>query len=322
MRRVLPLDMACSEGPAPASAGPFVVSENAHLLVYKHVCLYVYVHVSDPVVSIDGELVPASSASISVFDRGLLYGDGCFEVLRTWAGVARDLDAHLARLYTTARFLAMDVLDESLLRDAVERSVMAAGAGEHRIRIVLTRGPGGLAQSFAELGRGRAIVIVEPLPVLPTELSLAVVDWPVAPGASHKTLSYLDPLIARELARAAGADEALRLDARGDVVEGATCNVFVVETGSVVTPPLESGALPGVVRARVLALCERLAVPATVRRISIDQFRSADEVFVTSSLRGVVPITRIDGVPRPVGPLTQKLSASYRGVMRSASTVI
>ena len=145
---------------------------------------------------------------------------------------------------------------------------------EYRIRVVMTRGPGGLAQPFTDLGRGRAIVIVEPLPPPPTELSIAVVDWPIASAGSakhgHKTLAYLDPLIAHELARAAGADEAIRLDPKGHVVEGATCNVFLVARGTVVTPRLFDGALKvarRVVNLKWVRLLDRRFTPVIADRI-------------------------------------------------------
>ncbi len=282
------------------------------------------------VVSIDGVLVPAEEASISVFDRGLLYGDGCFEVLRTWESVAVDLAAHLDRLLATAEVLQLQTLDRTTLEEAVYRTIAAAKTDmptiepmthlEYRIRIVVTRGPGGLAQSFSDLGRGRAIVIVEPLPPPPVELSVAIVDWPIASAMTskhgHKTLAYLDPLIARELARAAGADEAIRLDPKGHVVEGATCNVFLVERGAVATPRLNEGALPGIVRARVLSLCAAEGVPSAERVISVRDLNGADEVFVTSSLRGVVPVTRIDGASRAAGPITAVIQRSYQRAMR------
>jgi branched-chain amino acid aminotransferase len=283
-------------------------------------------------VSIDGAVVPPETASVSVFDRGLLYGDGCFEVLRTWDGVAVDLPAHLDRLYATAKFLQLAVLERSKLEEAVYRTIAAATPpietpravtflGDHRIRIVITRGEGSLAQPFAALGRGRAIVIIEPLPPPPTELSLAVVDWPIAHPASlstggHKTLSYLDPLIARELARAAGADEAVRLDSKGHVVEGATCNVFVVSSGAVATPRLDEGALPGIVRARVLKACAEERISAAERVISIRDLRNADELFVTSSLRGVVAVTRLDSLAKAAGPITAQLVRAYVRAMR------
>lgn len=272
-------------------------------------------------VSIDGAMVAPERASVSVFDRGLLYGDGCFEVLRTWDGVARDLEAHLDRLLETARFLSLKTLVRPTLNEAVYRTIAAAGPGEHRIRILLTRGPGSLAQRLGDLGPGRTIVIVEPLPPQPAELSLAVVDWPVARRGNrgHKTLAYLDSVIAQELARAAGADEAVRLDSARRVVEGATCNLFVVQGDTVSTPPVETGALPGIVRGRVLALCARDGIATRIRRLALRDLRTASEVFATSSLRGVVPVTRLDQVPLSRGPVTERLANAYAAVMRATT---
>jgi len=272
------------------------------------------------VISIDGALVPPEQASISVLDRGLLYGDGCFEVLRTWGGAARELPAHLDRLLETARALELRTLERPRLAAAVHAAVAAAGPGEHRIRIVLTRGPGSLAARLGELGPGRAIVIVEPLPPQPAELSLAVVDWPLPArrGRGHKTLAYLDAVIARELARAAGADEAIRLDAAGRVAEGATCNLFAVLPSEVVTPPVDHGALPGIVRARVLAICARAGLAVRERELSLSELCAAQEVFVTSSLRGVVPVTRVDRALLARGAVTERIAAAYAAEMRAA----
>ena len=271
-------------------------------------------------VSIDGVVVPAEAATISVFDRGLLYGDGCFEVLRTWDGVARDLEAHLDRLFDTAAFLHLQSLPRDALAAAVARTIAAAGPGDHRLRIVLTRGPGGLASPLPALGRGAAIVIVEPLPALPAEISLAVVDWPLPSrlGRGHKTLAYLDHVLAQELARERGADDAVRLDAAGDAVEGGTCNLFAVLGAVVVTPPVDAGALPGIVRGRVLDLCAEAGIRTVVRALALRELRSADEVFATSSLRGVVPVTRLDADVRPRGPVTLRLVRAYQAAMRVA----
>jgi len=274
-------------------------------------------------VSIDGQLLTPAAAVISVFDRGLLYGDGCFEVLRTWDGVARDLDAHLDRLYETAKFLDLRALERPRLVEAVYRTIAAAvkEPGERKLRIVLTRGEGGLAERIGELGPGRAIVIVEPLGEQPAEVSLAVVDWPVPRrrGRGHKTLAYLDNILARELARAAAADEAVRLDDAGHVIEGATCNIFAVIKGTVVTPPTGRGALPGIVRSRVLELCEREGIPAAARDVTLRELRGADELFITSSLRGVVPVTVLDKTLRSTGPITPRLAHAYQAMMRTVT---
>jgi branched-chain amino acid aminotransferase len=271
-------------------------------------------------VSIDGVVVAPERAMISVFDRGLLYGDGCFEVLRTWDGVARDLDAHVDRLLETAAFLQLQTIERTRLVEAVYRTIAAAGPGEHRIRIVLTRGPGGLGARLAELGPGTTIVMVEALPAQPDGVSLAVVDIPLArrAGRGHKTLAYLDHVLARELARVRGADEAVRLDADGHAIEGATCNLFVVHGGVVITPPVDSGALPGIVRARVLALCAKATIRTVVRALGLRDLRIADELFVTSSLRGVVPVTALDGQALDRGAITERLASAYAAAMRVA----
>ncbi|MBX3160036.1 MAG: aminotransferase class IV [Deltaproteobacteria bacterium] len=278
-------------------------------------------------VSIDGALVAPDAARISVFDRGLLYGDGCFEVLRTWDGVARDLDAHLDRLYDTARYLSLRTIERKHLVEAVYRTIAATHAdqpgprGDQRIRIVLTRGPGAVTARLGELGPGRSIVVVEPLPPQPGEITLATVDFPVPRRGArgHKTLSYVEHLLARELARVAGADEAVRLDGAGHVIEGATCNLFAVLRGAVATPPIERGALPGIVRARVLQLCAAEGILASVRDLAPRDLRSADELFVTSSLRGVVPVTVLDGVLCKTGPVTPRLAHAYSVAMRTIS---
>ena len=187
------------------------------------------------------------------------------------------------------------------------------------IRIVVTRGPGPLARRIRDLDAGKTIVIVEPLPRAADDgVSLAIVDCPLArrAGRGHKTLAYLDHVIARELARDAGADEAIRLDADGNVVEGATSNVFAVVGGTVVTPPVDTGALPGIVRRRVLELH-----PVIVRPLSRRELVDADEMFLTSSIKGVIGVNRLDNEPRAVGPLTTRIAEAYVACMREPSTI-
>jgi branched-chain amino acid aminotransferase len=270
-------------------------------------------------ISIDGVLVDAEHATISVFDRGLLYGDGLFEVLRTWDGLAVDLAAHLDRLYASATALSLRAIERPALAAAVERTVAAAGEGDHRIRIIVTRGPGSLGATTHTLGPGRAIVIVEPLGELPDRLAAAIVDWPLPlrAGATHKTLAYLDHIIARDLARAAGADEAIRLDASGQAVEGSTSTLYAVAGDTIVTASVSAGILPGIVRARVIAIAERLGIVVREAAIAVDELRAADEIFVSSSLRGVVPITRLDGVPLPSGLITARIAGGLRDEMLS-----
>jgi len=208
-------------------------------------------------------------------------------------------------------------LERSFVENSLRRALELSGPGEKRIRIVLTRGPGSVHARAGTLGPGRTIIIVEPLPAQPDDVSLAIVDWPLPRrrGPGFKTLSYLDHLIARELAAQAGADEAVRLGADGDVVECATANLFIVAGGgNVATPPLDGGILPGITRARVCA-----THPVQERRISVPELHAAEEIFVTSALRGVVAVTRLDGVMRAPGPVTAHIRTAYLAALRQQS---
>ncbi len=312
---------------------------------------------------IDGRVVDAASARISVLDRGLLYGDGLFEVLRTWNGRAIDLDAHLDRLADSARWLRLPI-DRAAIAHAVQLAIGAASAiappttsttstststttatsttssRDYRIRIVVTRGPGGLAVPMASAGPGHTIVIAEPLGALTQTMSLALVEWalPERVGRGHKTLAYLDHIIAKELARERGADDAVRLDASGKVVEGGTCNVFAVIGGVVfgasdgfaAAPGFapdggddqaeRGGVLPGVTAARVVSICRQADIPVVIGPIEVTAFLAADEVFATSAIRGVVAVTRLisDGErDLPCGVLTSRIRAAYVGAMSS-----
>ena len=274
-------------------------------------------------IAIDGILVRDDDAKISVLDRGFLYGDGLFEILRTWKRRAVDLDLHLDRLAASAIELHMAV-DRAAIARAVS-DVIAATEGEQRLRIIVTRGQGGITARFADVRGGHTIVIAESL-TLPTEevaqASVAVVDYPVLQraGHAHKTLSYLDHLIAKQLAAEAGADEALRCAPDGSIVEGATSNLFILIHGIVVTPPV-AGILPGITRGHVLACCGALGLAYQERGIGRAELAAADEIFVTSAVRGIVAVTRLDGRSHGngVGVVTKELALAYAERMRRAT---
>jgi branched-subunit amino acid aminotransferase/4-amino-4-deoxychorismate lyase len=255
-------------------------------------------------VSIDGVIVSEQDATISIFDRGFLYGDGLFETFRTWDCVAVDWPEHMARLRASAAALQMRVgaID-------VETAIAAAGDGEKRVKVIVTRGPGAPGARLGALGPGRVIVIVEALGEIARTATARVVDMPLARRSEgHKMLAYVENLMARELA--APADEGIRLDADGFVAEGAMSNVFVVEDGVAWTPALGTGVLGGITRGHVIAL------GAKERRVSVEEMRAADEVFVTSAIRGVVGITELDGESCAVGQVTADFAARYERAMR------
>lgn len=248
---------------------------------------------------VDGEV----AEQISVLDRGFLYGDGLFEVFPSWA----DVEPHLDRLYASAAALKLRLIDRGDLRAQIDR----ARGTDQRIRVIVTRGAGSVGKRVADLGPGHTIIIAEPLGPLPREMSVALVDWPLPRRATpaHKTLAYLDHILARELAAEAGADEALRLDADGNVAECASANLFIVRNNCVATPPL-AGILPGITRARVLAWCRAHGIVVDEKSISRDMVEGADELFATSAVRGVVAITRLDGHPRNGGAMTARIAAA------------
>jgi branched-chain amino acid aminotransferase len=277
------------------------------------------------VVMIDGELLAPEHAKVSVFDRGFLYGDSVFETIRTYGGRPFALEEHLERLERSARLVAIDmpVPRETLRRELLD-AVAAAGNPESYVRLTVTRGSGelGLDPGLAS-GPLRVVIVapLEPPSAQAYEDGIAAVTYRTqratddtnAMGA--KVGNYLVSVLAMREARAAHAAEALIVDGNGNVVEGATSNVFVVKDGRVLTPPDTAGILPGITRAKLLAVCADESVQVELRSLSLEEVRKADELFVSSSIRELLPVVRVDGSAiaggRP-GPVTRHLLTSFR----------
>jgi branched-chain amino acid aminotransferase len=277
------------------------------------------------VVSIDGVLRSPDQATVSAYDRGFLYGDAVFEVFRTYGGRPFALDEHLARLRRSAErvFIPMPV-DEGTLRLEIEEALGAAGNEESYVRLVLTRGTGPLALDPDSATHPLRVLYVEP--VVPpagdayvhgvavvTVHTRRATDETSAAGA--KVSNYLANLLALREARSKGAHEALVVDARGHVVEGASSNVFIVSGGRLVTPPESAGILVGITRAHILAAARALGIPVEERELSLTDVHGADEVFITSSIRELVPVVRVDdrviGSGKP-GPISRSLHRRFR----------
>jgi branched-chain amino acid aminotransferase len=289
--------------------------------------------VSAGVVFLDGEVVELAHARVPITDRGLRYGDGVFEVLRTANGRPFLLERHLARLATGAAAIALSPPPAVALADAVLRATAALlatypVAAEARLRILLSRGDAELSRRLADAGPPRLVVIAEPL-ALPSDdayargIALATVARRMiaadALDPRVKSLAYLDRVLALEEARAAGAHEALRLAADGRVAECATANVFYVRGGTVTTPPADR-ALAGVTRGLVLELCAEAGLPTREHAPAPAELAAADEVFVTSAVKGVMPVSRLDEQPRAIGPTTRQLMQRYRDRLASTSS--
>ncbi|MBT8495532.1 MAG: aminotransferase class IV [Deltaproteobacteria bacterium] len=278
-------------------------------------------------VYIDGKIVDRQDAMVSVFDRGFLFGDSVYETMRTQAGNPVDLQAHLDRLKRSADAISMPLPEPRILERAIDETLAASGNDESSIRVVVTRGSGeiGLATDLAE--SSTLIIMVRPLVRPPEEFyqrgaKLAVVGVQRTPkravDPAIKSGNYLNNIMALSEARKEGAHEAVMCDRDGRVAEGSTSNIFAVIDGVVTTPPLHVGLLPGITRSRVLELAQAAGLEVREAMLTPDQLSAADEVFITSSIRGVLPIGEVGEVRVPApGPITRQIMKLYRSHLDS-----
>jgi branched-chain amino acid aminotransferase len=265
---------------------------------------------------LDGALVDEEAACVSASDHGFLVGDGVFDTLRVYRGRPFALGEHLARLRESAAAMRIPMPASIDLEEATRDVLEANDLTEARMRITLTSGAGppGLAR-----GDGPATVLIVAFAITAwSSTSTAAVSRlrrdQSSPLAGVKTISLAGSVIALAEAREAGADEALLLNARGELCEATTANVFLVREGIATTPPLDSGCLAGITRQHVLAL------GATEQTLVAEDLVHAEEAFLTSSTREVQPLVAIDG--RPVsagepGPITRRLAEAYSAMVDS-----
>jgi branched-chain amino acid aminotransferase len=286
-------------------------------------------------VYIDSSIVDGSEARVPVTDHGLLYGDGVFEGIRTYAGRIFRLDDHLARLATSARAIALEIPEGlDAVRQTVIDTVRAFGRPDAYIRLLVTRGEGELGVDPSSCARPRVICIVDEVAIYPPEVrsrGLALHTVSVRRSAPDvldprvKSLNYLSSVMAKLEARRCGADEALILNAAGQVAEAAVANVFAVSRGELRTPPPTDGALEGITRASVLELARALGLGAPERSLGRVDLFGADEVFLTGTGVGIVPVRSLDGRPlgRGVpGPLTEKLQQAFAELVRETGVPV
>ena len=276
------------------------------------------------VVSINGRILAPEQAVVSVFDHGFLFGDSVYEVVRTRRGVPVTMEEHLDRLLGSARQIYMELpWSRDEMRSRVREAHRAAGNEESYFRIVATRGAGEISLLPDSCRDPLLIVIAKPLPVPPASvardgLAVALVARPrndrraLNPGA--KTGNYLNNVLALIEARRAGAEDAVLLNPAGMLAEATTSNLFLVKGGRVRTPTLESGILAGITRDLLMREMPRAGLAAEEAELPLEALLSADEAFLTSTIRGVAPVTRVDGKPvgegRP-GPVTRRVAALY-----------
>ena len=278
---------------------------------------------------IDGEWHTRETARVSVFDHGLLYGDGVFEGIRAYSGKVFKLKEHLDRLYESAHAVMLTIpLSKEEFARVIEEALVRSGLQDAYFRPIVTRGIGDLGVDPRKCPKASVIVIVDNIKIWTTErlekgLSVISAGTPIPHRESLsprvKSLNYLSHCMAKMEANVAGADEALMLDSSGYVAEGTGQNVFVIKGGVLRTPPLHAGILGGITRGVVMELgCE---AGLRVREEILNRFDiyTADEAFLTGTASEIAPISSYDGRPVGIGragPITRDLIQRFQAYVR------
>ncbi len=280
---------------------------------------------------LNGKLVPRSAASIPVDDLGFLYGAACFETMRAAGGAIFRLGRHIRRLEAGLDAMGVHAPGRATLtgavRETLEANGLVGGSTEARVRLTVSAGPGNGRPDLAAASAPTVLITAEPLPAPPGPARLAVVTQRLdeqRPLREAKTANYLTLLLALREARAAGCDDALLINHRGHVAEAATANLFAVAVGTLVTPPLDDGPLPGITREAVLECAAAIELPAVERSQTLEQLLEASELFITNSVVGVRPVRAVDGrwsARACPGPVTSALDAAYRRLVRTEGEV-
>jgi branched-chain amino acid aminotransferase len=284
-------------------------------------------------VYIDGQIHGPDQAVVPVLDRGFLFGDSVYETVAWLGGRFIFLDEHLARLERSARRIYLEPPTRSLVEQAMCATVLASEEPEARVRVMVTRGAAALDIDPTTATAPRLVVIVQPLgaptaALLATGVAVQIVKQSrSSPGSVDPTVksgNYLNSVlaIAEARRRCPGANEAILCSASGSIAEGATSNVFFVTKEILCTPGLEVGILDGVTRGKVLELARGAGIETReLGSVSPEELRRADEAFLTSAVRGILPVTTVDSVRigngQP-GPLTRRLLALYQRLASEA----
>lgn len=280
-------------------------------------------------VHLNGRMVSPEQARIPVFDYGFLYGYGLFETMRAYSGVIFRLEEHVLRLLSGAeRFGFADKLSPERLADACRETLRSNSLPDARLRLTVTPGNGDGMPDPEECTAPTVLVVARNYVPRANEefesgFSVAISRWKRCEDSAivgTKSLSYAENLMVKFEAIRKGFDEALIETADGMLAEGATSNIFIIDDGAVVTPPL-SVALPGIARTDVLNLAISIGLGVEERAVQTKELFLAGEAFLTNSIIEVMPITRVDGKPignGRAGPVTRRLARAYRDQVETA----
>ena len=280
---------------------------------------------------VDGKYVPREEASISIYDHGFLYGDGVYEAIRAYNGIAFKLREHIDRLYESARSIKIDIpFSKDALTQLVIEALRKNQLKSSYIRIVVSRGRGRMGVDPRNCPKPTLVIMAEPRePLFGEEVKgiSAIVSslrrtpsWSLDPRI--KTLNYLNNILAKIEAIEAGVEEAVMLNEQGYVAETSTENIFIVKNGIVSTPHPSQGVLRGITRDFVIRIAKELGYPVEERAITVHELYNADEVFVTGTAAEVVPVVKITGRKigegRP-GPVFSRVLDRFRELIKESS---
>ncbi len=255
-------------------------------------------------VYINGRFVPQEEATVSVFDHGLLYGDGVFEGLRSYGGKVFRLEAHVRRLFESAEAISLEIpISQTEMGKAIDLSVSKNGIDDGYIRAVVTRGAGTLGLDPNRCSNPQIIIIADAIALYPQELyeqgleiitSSVIRNHPAALSPRIKSLNYLNNILAKIEGLEAGCIEALMLNHKGEVAECTGDNLFLVRNGVLLTPPSEAGILEGITRDAVIELAREAGIEVQEIALSKQDVYEADECFLTGTAAEVIPVVKVD----------------------------
>ena len=281
------------------------------------------------IIFMNDRLVPEEEARVSVFDHGLLYGDGVFEGLRSYSGRVFRLDVHLDRLWDSARAISLEIpLAKDVVAKAVNDTLAANKLVDGYVRLLVTRGAGSLGLDPNRTKNPQVIVIADTISLYPREFyekGLRIVTaatqrvHSAALSPRIKSLNYLNNIMAKLEGLQAGCVEALMLNHKGEVAECTGDNLFVVRSGRLLTPPPDAGILEGITRGAVMELAHAAGIECREATLTRYDLYTSDECFLTGTAAEVIPVVEIDG--RKVGagtpgPITARLTADFHTLVR------
>jgi branched-chain amino acid aminotransferase len=307
-----------------APAGSMLTHETAHLFKAGEITS------ERPYIYVNGKMVPKSQAMVSVYDHGLLYGDGVFEGIRIYNGKIFKCGQHMERLWRCAEMIRLRIpvsRDEmvQIMRDCIK----ANGIVDGYIRLVVTRGYGTLGLDPRKCPVAGVICIADQIALYSPEqyekgMRIIVAKRPRTPieclDPRVKSLNYLNNILGKVEAIDQGCDEAIMLNLDGFVGECTGDNIFIIRDGKVYTPPTESGILEGITRRFVMDLCADMGIPCLLKNMRPEEVKSAEEVFLTGSAAEIIAVTQIDDIKigsGVEGPVTKKLRSAFRAVVTS-----